>query len=324
MKRIFVLLSLVVELSVKAQFAPPAGQVGTTAIHMDSSVFVFWANGCSIVQEYQDISNPNTGYAKVGDNTMAIGMGGTNGTVSLGDGGNAILTFPAPIINGPGADFAVFENSFSDDFLELAFVEVSSDAINFFRFPAISNTQDDTQMGSFDLIDATKLNNLAGKYRYGYGTPFDLQELNGIIGLNINAVTHVRVIDVVGNINPLYARYDSQGNKVNDPWPTPFGSSGFDLDAVGVIHTGSVGIEEKSESMLFTVFPNPASSYLSVQLNAINPSSITLKNSMSESVISIDNVKGKYDIDLSDLAKGLYFLEVTSDNVKSVKKIIVQ
>lgn len=324
MKRIIVLLSLTLELSVKAQFAPPAGQMGTTAIHMDSSAFIAWASGCSVVQEYQDISNPNAGYANVGDNTMAIGIAGANGTVSLGDGGNAILTFPVPIINGPGADFAVFENSFSDDFLELAFVEVSSDAINFFRFPAVSNTQDDVQMGSFDLIDATKLNNLAGKYRYGYGTPFDLQELSGTIGLNINAITHVRIIDVVGNINPLYATYDSQGNKVNDPWPTPFGSSGFDLDAVGVIHAAPIGIEEKNESVLFSVFPNPASSYLSVQLNTTNASFINLKNSMGESVISVDNVKGKYDMDLSDFAKGVYFLEVRCNNAKSIKKIIVQ
>ena len=29
---------------------------------------------------------------------------------------------------------------------------------------------------------------------------------------------------------------DSKENMINDPWPTPFASSGFDLDAVGVIN----------------------------------------------------------------------------------------
>jgi hypothetical protein len=43
-------------------------------------------------------------------------------------------------------------------------------------------------------------------------------------------------VDVVGSITPAYATYDSQGNMVNDPWPTPYSSSGFDLDAVGVIN----------------------------------------------------------------------------------------
>jgi len=41
-----------------------------------------------------------------------------------------------------------------------------------------------------------------------YGTPFDLEEMIGIIGLNVDSITHVKVIDVVGSINPLYASYD--------------------------------------------------------------------------------------------------------------------
>jgi len=50
--------------------------------------------------------------------------------VSLGDSGVADVTFAGAIYNGPGADFAVFENGFlnatndSLAFLELAFVEV--------------------------------------------------------------------------------------------------------------------------------------------------------------------------------------------------------
>ena len=32
---------------------------------------------------------------------------------------------------------------------------------------------------------------------------------------------------------------DSLGNWINDPWPTNFQTSGFDLDAVGVIHQAS-------------------------------------------------------------------------------------
>ena len=81
--------------------------------------------------------------------------------MSLGDGGVAILTFKYPIKNETGNDFAVFENSFNDTFLELAFVEVSSDGIHYFRFPAVSNTQDTLQMGNDASIDARHLNNLA-------------------------------------------------------------------------------------------------------------------------------------------------------------------
>jgi hypothetical protein len=227
------------------QFAPPAGQAGTTAMHKDSSAFVNWASACTITRGYQDISDPGSGYASVGDSSMALGIAGSNGVVSLGDGGAAILQFQFPITDGPGFDFAIFENSFSDDYLELAFVEVSSDGINYTRFPATSNTQDTTQVGPFDLLDATRLNNLAGKYRMLYGTPFDLSELTGTSGLDITNITHLKIIDVVGSVQPAYASLDQNANKINDPWPTAFPSSGFDLDAVGVIHENSqIGFAE--------------------------------------------------------------------------------
>ena len=228
-----------------AQFHPPAGYSGTSAIHKDSSVFVAWANSCSIIRGYQNIALPDSGFASVGDSSSAIGTAGINGIVSLGDGGVAILQFQTPIYDGPGYDFAVFENSFSDNYLELAFVEVSSDGINFFRFPSSSLTQDSIQCGPFGLTDATKIHNLAGKYRMHYGTPFELNELSGIQGLNINAVTHVRIMDVVGSIDSNFASYDKHGNRINDPWPTMFPSSGFDLDAVGVIHQqNNIGFSE--------------------------------------------------------------------------------
>ena len=71
-------------------------------------------------------------------------------------------------------------------------------------------------------VNATEIYNLAGKYRAQFGTPFDLEELTGITGLDVNNVTHVKIIDVVGSLNESYASYDSQGNIINDPFPTPF------------------------------------------------------------------------------------------------------
>lgn len=69
-----------------------------------------------------------------------------------------------------------------------------------------------------------------------YGTPFELDEIPDNPLLNKNNITHVRIIDVIGTIDPEYCTYDSEGHIVNDPWPTAFASGGMDLDAVGVIH----------------------------------------------------------------------------------------
>jgi len=169
-------LLLLFTIPVISQYAPGAGIQGTTAIHKDSSVFVNWAKNCSVIVGQEDISNPQSNLASAGDSSMAIGSPG-NGIVSLGDGGEAILTFERFIQNGPDWDFAIFENSFSNTFLELGFVEVSSNGTDYFRFPATSLTQDTIQIDAFGSVNPTDINNLAGKYRANYGTPFDLEDL---------------------------------------------------------------------------------------------------------------------------------------------------
>jgi len=154
--------------------------------------------------------------------------------VCLGRGGRITLVFDPPLENGDGFDLAVFENSFDDRFLELAFVEVSSNGQDFARFPAVSLTS--SPAAGFGGLDATDVHNLAGKYRQGFGTPFDFQELSASAlvqagSLDLNAVSHVRIIDIPGNGLAL----DSENRPIYDPYPTT-GSAGFDLDAAAGMH----------------------------------------------------------------------------------------
>ncbi len=221
-------------------FAPAAGQPGSTAIANTSPSIVAWASGfIDLVRGPMDIANPGAGLASFGAGGEALGFadGDPAGIVSLGDGGHITLTFAEPIFDGPGFDLAVFENSFSDTFLELAAVEVSSNGADFARFPATSLTQITAQVASFGSLDATDLDNLAGKYRGGFGTPFDLAQLAGVSpNVDVSSISFVRIVDVVGSINPVFGTLDSLGNLVNDPYPTVFSSGGFDLDGVGAIH----------------------------------------------------------------------------------------
>jgi hypothetical protein len=303
-------------------YAPPVGQPGTSAMHKDSVAFINWAKSSRVIRGYQDISNPGLGYASVGDSTMATAKAQTNGIVSLGDGGSAVCLFEKPVKNGPGYDFAVFENGFDNVFLELAFVEVSSDGINFTRFKAHSLTDISTQTGSFGSTDATKINNLAGKYRGGYGTPFDLAELAGTPGLDINSVTHIKIVDVVGSVATAYSTFDGFGNRVNDPWPTAFPSGGFDLDAIGVIYENTqVGIPENNLDHLLTVYPNPLQR--SEQLHIVAPFSV--------STIRLMDISGKLVLDskdtvinTSELKPGMYLLQADTEKGTLRKKIIVR
>jgi hypothetical protein len=240
-------------------FPPAAGQPGSTAIPADSPLFVQWASAFS---DY--VPGPNVG-AQFQTPGKALGPpGNSDGTnvgftfdiVSLGDNGRITLSFPVPLRDGPGPDFAVFENSFSNNFLELAYVEVSSDGSNFVRFPAFSLTPG--PVGGFGSIDPRNIEGVAGKYRAGFGTPFDLAQLAGSPGLDLTNVPYVRLVDIKGDgsdpndLTPaaladylglplaglppeLVAIAAAAPAAIFDPFPTT-NSGGFDLDAVGAIN----------------------------------------------------------------------------------------
>lgn len=208
-------------------YAGAAGTSNTTAIAADDPRFVAWADDWTDYQVGPEVDpqwqNP--------ENALGPAEGDIYSIVSLGRGGSITLTFRAPITDGPRWDFAVFENSFNDTFLELAYVEVSSDGIHFFRLANASLTPE--PVPSYGAVDSTDIDGLAGKYRAGYGTPFDLSDLRDSSPLlDLSHITHVRLVDVIGDGTCT----DSCGRPIYDPYPTT-GSAGFDLDAVGVINS---------------------------------------------------------------------------------------
>ena len=310
------------------QYPPPPGHTGSTAMSKDSSVFYGWATGCSVDRGFVNISDTNFMYnnsnkTSYGNVYMATGV--PDGLViSLGDGGTATLTFDTLISDRPGWDFAVFENSFSDSFIELAFVEVSSDGVNFVRFPSVSLTQSQQQVGTFDTLDTRKINNLAGKYRQLYGTPFDLADLkNDSLLVDIHHITHIRIIDAVGCLLDAYAKFDSQNHKINDPWPTPFDTGGFDLDAVGLVHTASSAVDENKHLPQITIAPNPCSlrvGFFSGTAGLLHYEIINeTGNVLLQSLFSVST-----SVDISSLPAGVYFVNFTftGSKLRLTKKLL--
>ena len=185
-----------------------------------------------------------------GDAFDVVSMGDLNAAkINAGTApGQITLTFTKPITNKPGADFVVFENAFTSAydtggagvdgiFAELARVEVSSDGVNFARFPSVSLTP--AAVGSYGSIDPSDVFGLAGKHANAYddcwGTPFDLDRLaaDPLVtdgSVKLNAVRYVRIVDVPGRCDFL----DTQGRPIYDSWFTS-GAGGFDLEAIGNI-----------------------------------------------------------------------------------------
>jgi len=293
----------------------------------DSSAFIGWASYCTISRGYINIADTTIKYNGVNKATYGSYLYASGPAdelvVSLGDHGSALLTFDSPIVNRPGPDFAVFENAFGDNFLELAFVEVSSDGQRFVRFPAVSLTQDTLQIPTFGTLDATKINNLAGKYRLTYGTPFDLEEIKDSSGIDLGHITQVRVVDAVGCLQVPFASIDSQGHKINDPWPTPFDTGGFDLDAVGVIHNAAQGIDESSQLSAIGIFPNPVVERMTIISPLTGRVDLKITDQLGR-VLLRGTLERKKSFDLSAFQPGIYIITFSLEAGASISKKIIK
>lgn len=317
---------------IQAQFSPGHQDINTTAIHKNDTSFSFWANEVFIERGWQNIADTTLGKSTFGTESNVIGQV-DNSIISLGDKGVAIIQFPFAIHNIVGYDFAVFENGFAQTgavdneyFLELATVAVSENGIDFIEFESTSNTNTSTQVGSFASINCTNLNNIAGKYPANYGTPFDIEELG------LDSILAIKITDVIGTININFASYDSQGNIINDPHPTAFGSCGFDLDAVGALNqpnkdTSIIPIDSTGTNIYtvfkeeFTVYPNPVkqNSSFNVLCAFRKNNDLEIFSLMGKKIFST-TFKKQINIRTEGVEKGIYFVRI---NKIFIQKIII-
>lgn len=327
MKRIIRILLLMFPHITMAQFAPQAPNFGHEGIHVDSLIISTWATHCEFQPGWLDAADTNLGRIPMGNPALVTGKPSQNlGVISLGDAGIATITFAQHILNGPGPDFVIFENGFANPlnkeeaFLELAFVEVSSDGEHFVRFPSYSNTTTSQQSPSYSYLNASHLHNLAGKYIYPYGTAFDLEDLKDSAHLDITKVTHVRVVDVVGAVNNPVGTKDSQGNWINDPYPTAFPAGGFDLNGVGLIHHRPLTIEENL-SKKFDIYPNPCTEFLSITSQDDEPITIEIVSVLGKTLQTVQHLNGT-NISLQNFPAGIYFIRITKSTYSETHKII--
>ena len=152
------------------------------------------------------------------------------------------------------------------------------------------------------------INNLAGKFRVGYGTPFDLEELRDSAGINIDSIVYVRLIDAVGCIDSQYATFDAFGHIVNDPWPTDdvvYASGGFDLTGVGVLHHRSPNGIHQVMPVITNIWPNPAVRQVSITCGQSN-TPVEMYDMAGRLVRRFVLSQGTNDVDLGTLVPGVY------------------
>ncbi|PIE22304.1 MAG: hypothetical protein CSA62_12890 [Planctomycetota bacterium] len=208
----------------------------------------------TIVYSYK----PGLGTGTFNDPSKALGApkgaGASSGSfdvVTLGVGGSLTLGFAAPIMDGPGADFIVFENGFYVGqtlrcFAEVFFVEVSSNGKDFARFPVsyvgpnASGPFAAFLVGSWRGLGGTTPVLAHSVLRPGIdardaaragGDAFDLSDLKQhplvkAQKLNLHRITHLRLVDLVdGTVR------DQANRLIRDP-----SAGSADVDAVAVLN----------------------------------------------------------------------------------------
>jgi hypothetical protein len=154
---------------------------------------------------------------------------GSTHVVSLGNDGSIVVTFrDNVVVDEPGDDLVIFENAFhsgSEDgpiFDELGIVAVSTDGLEWHEFPYDAGTGEG--LAGRAPVLAAPGNGIDPLAPEGGGDRFDI----GALGLSL--VRFVRITDG-GAVLP-----DAGNNAV------PADKGGFDLDAMGAIHSSAPGV----------------------------------------------------------------------------------
>lgn len=91
----------------------------------------------------------------------------------------------------------------------------------------------------------------------------------------------------------------------------------------------STSISETTSNMIFNIYPNPAQSQITIEFDLAETKNtfIEIKNILGQTIKTISNyafVRGnnKIEIDISEFSKGLYFVQLQSENRITSKKII--
>ena len=106
---------------------------------------------------------------------------------------------------------------------------------------------------------------------------------------------------------------------MNDPYPTAFPNGGFDLDAVGVIHSLINSIPEENHELV-RVYPNPFTENFMINSDIIID--YKLFNSLGEVIISARTNQHQTIVNISDQPNGIYFLQLNSEQKSKTIKLI--
>jgi len=96
------------------------------------------------------------------------------------------------------------------------------------------------------------------------------------------------------------------------------------LERVNVCENGVVGIKQLTPASI-SMYPNPARDKITIEIaEGQAPSQLSILNLNGEEVLTSSLIKPKTQIDISNLAGGVYFVRLTNDKTVEVGKFVKQ
>lgn len=131
---------------------------------------------------------------------------------------------------------------------------------------------------------------------------------------NFNDTTHLDTI-AVGGGDPSVISYLNTYYYIDDVW----------LSHCDSLPDSSIGIKENSLASSISVFPNPFQEFFTVEINNSIALSFRLFNLLGKDItnqIHLSNKGSAYHIQLSNIPRGIYFLQVSDGKERASFKLI--
>ncbi len=104
----------------------------------------------------------------------------------------------------------------------------------------------------------------------------------------------------------------------------PIGSS-LEIDHIW-LEGGSLGVNNNQELINKTkIYPNPASSYIYIEApRNMTHYKVSIYNTSGQRIISINSESNLSKVNTNQLAKGIYFIEVCSEKLRKISKLLIK
>ncbi|MGV3460489.1 MAG: S8 family serine peptidase [Flavobacterium sp.] len=152
--------------------------------------------------------------------------------------------------------------------------------------------------------------------------PWKLTETDGDPAVRgVNDVDNIEKVEVKNPTGNYVVTISHKGTTLSNP--SGVASQAYSLIVTGI--SGEVLGNDIAEEKLFSIWPNPANDMVNITLSdavAAN-ASVVLYDVQGRYVQSSKLISQETTIDISGLASGVYFANITNGNAKSMKKVII-